>query len=261
MKESIREFIKYRDLLYMVVWRDIRVKYKQSVLGVMWAVFMPMVIVGAGILVRSGVALVSHMPIDIKDLAAVSVKAVPWAFFVASIRFSTSSLVGNPNLVTKIYFPKIIFPVSAMFSQMFDLAVASVLLAIVLTCLRIGLTVNLLWMPFLVFLLVLFTTGVAILLSAANLFYRDVKYVAEVLVTFAIFFTPVFYDISMFGKWASIFLLNPLAPIFEGFSACVVGGQMPQIKWIFYSTAVSLVTFAFAFVFFTKLEPLFAERI
>jgi ABC-type polysaccharide/polyol phosphate export permease len=261
MKESIAEFIKYRDLLYMMVWRDIRVKYKQSVIGFMWAVFMPMVIVGAGILVRSGVALASHMPIDIKDLAAVSVKAVPWAFFVASIRFSTSSLVGNPNLVAKVYFPKIIFPISAMFSQMFDFVVASLLLAAVLVCLRIGLSVQLLWAPFLLVLLVLITTGAAILLSAANLFYRDVKYVVEVLVTFAIFFTPVFYDVSMFGKWANVFLLNPLAPILEGFSACVIGGQMPQIKWILYSTAVSLATFAFAFVFFTKLEPLFAERI
>jgi ABC-type polysaccharide/polyol phosphate export permease len=259
--ESIGEIIKYGDLLYMMVWRDIRIKYKQSVIGIMWAVFMPMVIVGTGILVRYGFALASHAPVDFNDLAAVSVKAVPWAFFVSTIRFSTGSLVGNPNLVTKIYFPKIIFPISSMFSQMFDLAIASGLLALVLAFMRIGLSVHLLWVPILLALLVLCATGMGILLSAANLFYRDVKYLVEVVVTFAIFFTPVFYDVSMFGKWAYIFLLNPLAPILEGIAACVVHHRMPQIEWILYSAAASLAIFACAFAFFTKLEPLFAERI
>ncbi|MGD0485608.1 MAG: ABC transporter permease [Syntrophorhabdales bacterium] len=261
MMESIGEIIKYGDLLYMMVWRDIRIKYKQSVIGIMWAVFMPMVIVGTGILVRYGFALASHAPVDFNDLAAVSVKAVPWAFFVSTIRFSTGSLVGNPNLVTKIYFPKIIFPISSMFSQMFDLAIASGLLAVVLAFMRIGLSVHLLWVPILLALLVLCATGMGILLSAANLFYRDVKYLVEVVVTFAIFFTPVFYDVSMFGKWAYIFLLNPLAPILEGIAACVVHHRMPQIEWILYSAAASLAIFACAFAFFTKLEPLFAERI
>jgi len=261
MRESISELIKYHDLLYMMVWRDIRIKYKQSVIGFMWAVFMPMIIVGAGILVRAGFALASHVPIDFKDLAGVSVKAVPWAFFVSTIRFSTGSLVGNPNLVTKIYFPKIIFPISSMLSQMFDLAIASGLLALVLAFMRIGLSVHLLWVPILLALLVLCATGLGILLSAANLFYRDVKYLVEVVVTFAIFFTPVFYDVSMFGKWAHIFLLNPLAPILEGIAACVVHHRTPQIEWILYSAAASFAIFACAFVFFTKLEPLFAERI
>jgi len=261
MMESIGEIIKYGDLLYMMVWRDIRIKYKQSVIGIMWAVFMPMVIVGAGIVVRYGFALASHALVDFNDLAAVSVKAVPWAFFVSTIRFSTGSLVGNPNLVTKIYFPKIIFPISSMFSQMFDLAIASGLLAVVLAFMRIGLSVHLLWVPILLALLVLCATGMGILLSAANLFYRDVKYLVEVVVTFAIFFTPVFYDVSMFGKWAYIFLLNPLAPILEGIAACVVHHRMPQIEWILYSAAASLAIFACAFAFFTKLEPLFAERI
>jgi ABC-type polysaccharide/polyol phosphate export permease len=148
-----------------------------------------------------------------------------------------------------------------MFSQMFDLAIASGLLALVLAFMRIGLSVHLLWVPILLALLVLCATGMGILLSAANLFYRDVKYLVEVVVTFAIFFTPVFYDVSMFGKWAYIFLLNPLAPILEGIAACVVHHRMPQIEWILYSAAASLAIFACAFAFFTKLEPLFAERI
>jgi ABC-type polysaccharide/polyol phosphate export permease len=261
MRESISELIKYRDLLYMMVWRDIRIKYKQSVIGIMWAVFMPMVIVGAGILVRYGFALASHASVDFNDLAGVSVKAVPWAFFVSTIRFSTNSLIGNPNLVTKIYFPKIIFPISAMFSQIFDLVIASGLLGLVLAFMRIGLSIHVLWVPILLALLVLFATGMGILLSAANLFYRDVKYLVEVIVTFAIFFTPVFYDVSMFGKWADIFLLNPVAPILEGISACVAHQRMPDIMWILYSAAASLTVFACAFAFFTKLEPLFAERI
>src|SRR5271165_3016859 len=102
------QVLRYRDLLWMMIWRDIRVKYKQSVLGVMWAVLMPATIVLAGLVVKFAMAKVSGKPMVVEDLANVSVRAVPWAFFVASLRFGTNCLVANPNLVTKIYFPKVI---------------------------------------------------------------------------------------------------------------------------------------------------------
>ncbi len=261
MIKSIRELIKYRELLYMIAWRDVRIKYKQSVMGVMWALFMPLIVVSAGMLVRYGLSLYSNKPIVFSDIAAVSVKAVPWAFFVSSLRFSTSSLVGNSNLVAKIYFPKAVFPIASILSQLFDFTIASCLLIIILSVMKIGVSVYLLWVPFLLFLLVLLAAGVGILLSAANLFYRDVKYLVEVILTFAIFFTPVFYDVSMFGKSADFLLLNPVAPILEGLSSCVVHHQIPQIKWVLYSMFVSVSLFISAFPFFRKLEPLFAERI
>ena len=113
MHQYLRELAQYRDLLYMLTWRDIRIKYKQSIMGFMWAIFMPLLIVSAGVLVRYAFSRLSGVPLAWKDIAEVSVKAVPWAFFVSSIRFSTLSLIANTNLVTKIYFPRELFPLAA----------------------------------------------------------------------------------------------------------------------------------------------------
>jgi ABC-type polysaccharide/polyol phosphate export permease len=245
----------------MIAWRDIHIKYKQTMMGVMWAIFMPMITVSAGILVKYGVSLLSGKPLDMSDIAGVTVKSVPWAFFVASVRFSTNSLVGNSNLVTKIYFPRAVFPVAAVCSQFFDFAIASCLLMIMLTIVHVGLSVDLLWVPLLLLLLVLLVTGIGILLSAANLFYRDVKYLVEVVLTFAIFVTPVFYDVSMFGKWSRLLMLNPVAPILEGLNSCIVHHKSPQLGWLCYSTVFCILLSVFALVIFRKIERLFAERI
>ena len=113
--KTIREVVRFRALLYMMTWRDIRIKYKQSILGVLWAILMPATIVLAGIVVRIALAKVSGKPVAAQDLLNVSVRAVPWAFFVSSIRFGTNCLIANPNLVTKIYFPKVIFPFTRSF--------------------------------------------------------------------------------------------------------------------------------------------------
>jgi lipopolysaccharide transport system permease protein len=261
MIELIRELIKYRELLLMITWRDIHIKYKQSIMGFMWAVLMPMLIVSAGMLVRLGFSIVSKTPLRVSDIAAVSLKAVPWAFFIASIRFATNSLVGNANLVTKIYFPRAVFPVAAVFSQLFDFSIAASVLIIFCILLHTGLSLHLLWVPALILILVLIAMGAGIFLSAANLFYRDVKYLVEVILTFAIFITPVFYDVSMFGKWADLLMLNPVAPILEGLTACVVYHREPPALWIAYSAVFSLVITSVALVLFRRMEPLFAERI
>jgi lipopolysaccharide transport system permease protein len=261
VRKAIHELIKYRELLYMIAWRDVHIKYKQSVMGIMWAILMPMIVVSAGMLVKFGMSLLSGKPMNMSDFASVSVRAVPWAFFVASVRFSTNSLVGNSNLVTKIYFPRTVFPIASVLSQLFDFAVASALLVVVLAFTGVGLTVHLLWVPLLLIILVSFTMSIGVLLSAANLFYRDVKYLVEVVLTFAIFVTPVFYDVSLFGKWGRILLFNPVASILEGLNACVVLHHTPQLNWVSYSAAVSFVLLILAFGVFRKLEWQFAERI
>lgn len=259
--KMIREILRFRDLLYMMMWRDIRIKYKQSILGVLWAVLMPAVIVLAGVVMKFVMFKLSGQPLAVQDLANVSVRAVPWAFFVASLRFGTNCLVANPNLVTKVYFPKVIFPLSAILSQFVDFLIACGVLAIVLLVLGVPLSWSLLWLPPLIALLVALTAGLVIFLSAAGLFFRDVKYLVEMLLTFAIFFTPVFFDAAMFGEWRSLVLLNPVAPILEGISAAVVGQDALPLVWLLYSTSVSLAILVGSMFFFAKLEPLFAESI
>ena len=259
--KTIREVVRFRALLYMMTWRDIRIKYKQSILGVLWAILMPAAIVLAGIVVRIVLAKVSGKPVAGQDLVNVSVRAVPWAFFVSSIRFGTNCLIANPNLVTKVYFPKVIFPLSAVLSQFVDFLIACFVLAVMLVFLGVPLRWSLLWLPVLVGLLVVLAVGLAVFLSAAGLFFRDVKYLVEMFLTFAIFFTPVFFDAALFGEWKSLLLLNPVAPILEGISAAVTGQGGLPFGWLFYSALVSLAILGGSLRFFQKLEPLFAESI
>ena len=125
MTRWVADLVRYQDLLYMLTWREIRIKYKQSVMGLLWAVLMPCLIIAAGVMVRAAYAKLSGVPMGYAQIATVSVKALPWAFVISAVRFATVSLTGNANLVTKIYFPKDIFPISAILSQLFDFAIAA----------------------------------------------------------------------------------------------------------------------------------------
>jgi len=260
MSELLGGIIGRRDLLRALSWREIRIKYKQSVMGMLWAILMPAVIVFAGVLVRYGFALVSGSPLRLADVMSVSVRAVPWAFFVSSIRFGMTSLVGNSTLVTKIYFPREILPLAAVVSQFVDFAIAGALLTIVLAVARVGVSEHLLWVPVLAVLLVLMTAGLALVLAAGSLFFRDVKYLVEVILTFAIFFTPVFYEASMFGRWSSLLMLNPITPLLEGFANVIVRHTPPPAA-LGYSAAMALLAFFGGLHVFQRVEPYFAESV
>ena len=253
--------LQYRDLLFMLTWRDIKIRYKQSVMGFLWAILMPVLIVGSGLIVTVAFSTISGRPVNSDDVLAVAVKAVPWAFFVAAIRFATNSLVMNKELVTKIYFPREILPVASVLANLFDFAVAASVLAIVFAAMRVGVSVNLLWLPVLLGLLILLTGGLALLLSCANLFFRDVKYLVEVLLTYGIFFTPVFYSASKLGKWGPVVLLNPVSPILEAINDVVVGRRPPDTTWLAYSAVWAVGGSVIAWTIFRKAESAFAEKI
>jgi lipopolysaccharide transport system permease protein len=261
MKEELKEFYKYRELLYMIAYRDVRVRYKQSIMGLLWAILMPILIVGAGVVVRYGYALASGKPLQTGDIASVAVRSLPWAFLVSSIRFSCTSLINNQSLVTKVYFPKEVLPIAAVVASFFDFLVASGALVLFLLAIRVGWSAQLIWVPLLLVLMVALAMGIAMVVSAASLFFRDVKYIVEVVLTFGIFFTPVLYDVRMFGEKGKWLLLNPVAPILEGLSACIVGHQPPDLPWLVYSFSFSLTLLVGGYVFFKHLEPGFAESI
>jgi lipopolysaccharide transport system permease protein len=191
----------------------------------------------------------------------VAVKSLPWAFLVSRIRFSCLSLINNKELVTKIYFPKEIFPIAATLASFFDLIVAAGALTIFLLIIRIGWSPYLAWAPVLLFTTVLLATGIGMVVAAASLYFRDVKFIVEVFLTFGIFFTPVFYDVGMLGEKGKWLLLNPISPILDGFGACVARHQSPDLLWFAYSLGFALVTLLGGYVFFKHLEPGFAESI
>jgi len=220
------DFWVYRDLLYQITLRDIRIRYKQAVMGFGWALFMPALIVLAGLLIKVAMANFAGKTLQGSDIASLTVKALPWAFFVGAIGFAAQSLLANIALVTKVYLPREVFPVAATLAQAFDTSISAVVVAIALPFMGMTLSWALLWVPVLAVLLFLFTTAVGLFLSCANLFFRDVKYIVQVLLTFGIFFTPVLFDASMVGPtFSGLIMLNPLSPFLEGLRLSVIDGH------------------------------------
>ena len=245
----------------MLTYRDIKVRYKQSIMGFLWAILMPTLIVLSGIVVRYAYALAAHTPLQAGDISSVAVKSLPWAFLVSSIRFSCLSLINNKELVTKIYFPKEIFPLAATLASLFDFMVAAGALLIFLVIMHIGWSAYLLWIPALILTTILLGAGIGMIVSAVSLYFRDVKFLVEVLLTFGIFFTPVFYDVDMLGNKGKWLLLNPVSPLLDGLSACVARHQSPDVPWFIYSLVCSLFAVVGGYIFFKHLEDGFAESI
>jgi lipopolysaccharide transport system permease protein len=261
MRQMFADLVQYRNLLYMLAWRDIKIRYKQSVMGFLWAILMPTLIVGAGILVRFAFSMSSGHSLNLADIASVSLKSLPWAFFLSATKFSTNSLIGNSNLVTKIYFPREVFPIAAVLASLFDFVIASSVIIVVLVLAKVGVSVYLFWFPMLLLLLILFTTALGMFLSCANLFFRDVKYLVDVALTFGIMFTPVFYDARMVGKYAPLLLLNPVGTILEGMNDVVVRHAPPAYGWLAYAAGWGVFGLLVSWRIFQRAEASFAENI
>lgn len=279
-KELISDLIQYRELLFQMTLRDIRIRYKQAFMGFAWAILMPVLIVGSGLLIKLIMAQMAGGHLEAGSTAGMMVKSLPWAFFAGSVNFATISLTSNSELLTKIYFPREVFPIAAVFAQCFDTTIGSVfLIPVLFVFLNVSFSIQLLWVFPLAVLLFCLTIGAGLLFSCANLFFRDVKYIVQVLVTFGIFFTPVFYDAGNLGPTGSrLVMLNPLAPIFEGLRLAIVehhnlihslvvtsvsGSNMIvwQPLYLVYAAVWSIVCFFGSWVLFHKLESVYAEYI
>jgi lipopolysaccharide transport system permease protein len=226
LREIGHDLWEYRDLLLQLTRRDLKVRYKQAVMGFAWAIFMPLLIVLAGCMIRFIMAEVSGRSIDRAAIAGLSIKSLGWSFFVGTIGFAVQSLTGNMNLVAKVYFPREVLPLATTLAHCADSMLGAVVVGLMLFFLGVTASPAMLWAPVLALLLCLLTAGAGLLLSCANLFFRDVKYIVQVLLTFGIFFTPVLFEPAMLGpKWSLVAMLNPLAPLLEGLRLSVVGGH------------------------------------
>jgi lipopolysaccharide transport system permease protein len=276
---AVQELIEHRDLLWQLAARDVRVRYKQAVMGFAWAILTPLLLVGAGTVMRLAVASMAGVHLEMSEVGSIALKSFPWAFFAGAVGFAVQSITGNISLVTKIYFPRAVLPLGVVAAQLFDLTIGAAALLVVLPFLGAALSPALLWIPILVVLLVTFTAGTGVFLACANLFFRDVKYITQVLLTFGVFFTPVLFDaVSLGAKGARILMLNPLSPIFEGLRLAVMEGHnlliplsvvtrngATVVAWepwyLLYSAAWSLGGLAFAVVLFQRTQFLFAEYV
>lgn len=226
VREVFREIVERRDLLTQLASRDVRIRYKQAVMGFAWALLTPLLLVGAGMVLRMAVVTMSGAQLDRTDFGSVILKSFPWAFFSGAVGFGVASITSNLPLVTKVYFPRAILPLAVVLASTFDLAIGYATLVLVLPFMGAQLSWALLWVPVLTVLLLVLTAGFAVFLACANLFFRDVKYITQVLLTFGVFFTPVLFDAPSFGaRGARLLMLNPLAPIFEGLRLSVLRGH------------------------------------
>ena len=277
-REMLSELVEYRELLWQMTLRDMRIRYKQAVMGLGWALFMPMLVVGAGFVIKYAMTQMAGAELEVASFSRMAVKALFWAFLVGAIGFATNSLTSNTNLVNKVYFPREVFPLSAVLAQAIDTAIGGVALAAVLFLfLGVGLSLQILWALPLLALLFAFTVGMAMALSCANLFFRDVKYIVQILLTFGIFFTPVFYELPDLGATGSrIMILNPLTPLLEGLRLVIVehhnlleplvttsrAGQHILVwhpLYLLYATIWALPGCLAAWFVFHKLEFVYAE--
>jgi lipopolysaccharide transport system permease protein len=278
LKGASIEVWQHRELLEQLTKRDIKLRYKQAAMGFAWAIFMPCLIVLSGLIIRFAMAQISGQALHAKDVANIAVKGVGWSFFVGALGFATASLIGNSNLVTKIYFPREVLPLSSVAAQGFDTSIGLLTLVVILPFLGVRLHTSFVWIPLLLFLLVTFTTGVSMFLSCANLFFRDVKYIVQVVLMFGIFFTPIFFEPAMLGpRGAMLATINPLTGILEGLRLAVVDGRdlmhpiMGMVKgverqiwnpWeLVYSAVCAVSILLGSTLMFRRLQPLFAEYV
>jgi lipopolysaccharide transport system permease protein len=254
----LRDLWEYRELLYFLMWRDIKVRYKQTVIGAAWAIIQPFFTMVVFTLFFGRLAKIPSegVPYPIFSYTAL----LPWTFFAHAMNLSANSLVGSANLLTKVYFPRLVIPLSATLAPLVDFAIAFIVLVGMMFFYQIYPTAAVIWLP--AFLLLAFASslGVGLWLSAMNVQYRDVRYVIPFLTQLWLFATPVIYPSSLLhGSWRILLGLNPMTGVVEGFRWAVLGvGDAPG-GMIWASVGVSLLLVVTGTIYFNRMEKTFAD--
>lgn len=248
-----------RELLYFLTWRDVRVRYKQTVLGALWAVLQPIIAAAIFTLVFGRVAGLGSD--DYPYLVFVYTALVPWTFFSTAVTQSASSLVLQERILTRVYFPRLLIPVASIGAVLVDLAATLVVLAVFLTVFTIAPTWAMLALPAFVILLVLVSCMVGVWLSAVNVRYRDVRYITPFLIQVLFFATPVAYSSTIVPEsWRWVYELNPIVGVVEGFRYSALGADAPG-RSLAISIVVTIVGLTATLFYFRRLEASFADEV
>lgn len=258
---DFRELWHYREMLYYLVWRDIKVRYKQTVLGVAWAILQPLSITTVLSLFLGDLARfsVGQAPYPLYVLCGL----IPWTFFANAISHSSQSVVGSYGLITKVYFPRIIIPVAAVATALVDVAIASLALAGLMMYFDWPIDLDLVWAPMIMAGLGLAAAGIGILLSALTVAYRDFRHVVPFMVQLWMFATPVIYmrfDLDANPRWTNVLSLNPAFGYITNFRAAVLGYEW-HFPSLIIGITVSLFLFALGCFYFRRVERSFADII
>lgn len=258
---NLSDLWTYRELVFFMVWRDVKVKYKQTLLGMAWAVIQPVMnmLVFTFVFDRVAKLPTDGIPYEIFSFTAL----LPWGLFVTALNQGSRSLVAHNNMVTKIYFPRLILPMASVFAGLVDFAIAFVILTGLMIYFHAAPAWNLLWtLPLFVLLAIVTALGVALWLSAINVKYRDVNQALPFLTQFWLFATPVAYSFSNLPeKWQVLLSLNPMTGVINGFRWALLGaGNGPDLMlWV--SIIISILIFISGLFYFRSMEKTFADTI
>lgn len=261
MALRLRELWNYRELLFFLAWRDIKVRYKQTLLGAAWAVIQPFMTMVVFSLFFGRLA---EMPSDGIPYPIFSyVALVPWTFFANGFSLAANSLVGSQQLLKKVYFPRLVIPISTIFSGAVDFFIAFGVLLLMMLYYGIIPTVNVLWLPLLFLLAYITALGVGLWLSALNVQFRDVRYMVPFLVQFWMFATPIAYPSSLIKDDLLLMLygLNPMAGVVEGFRWALLGTDTAPGPVILVSTLAAMMLLVSGFFYFRRMEKTFADLV
>jgi lipopolysaccharide transport system permease protein len=257
---KLGELWEYRELLLFLVWRDIKVRYKQTALGAAWAIIQPLFTMLVFSLFFGRLA---KIPSDGIPYPAFSYAAlVPWTFFAQGLALASDSLVGSANLIRKVFFPRLVIPISAVLAGVVDFTIAFSMLLVLMLHYGITPTRNIVWLPLLLLLSLSTSLGVGLWLSALNVKFRDVKYMVPFVSQFWMFATPIAYPSSMLSEpWRTLYGLNPMAGVIEGFRWALLGTHTAPGPMVLVSAGMSVVVLISGAFYFRRMEKTFADMV
>lgn len=262
-RDVLREIWAYRFALRNLILKDFRVRYRNMSLGILWSVLNPLVMLGVLVLVFSYIHLTSR---EDKFPIFLLLGMIPFNFFSLSIAASTNCIVENAALVKKVIFPRHILPLSVVLSQIIHLVIQGVLLAIFMAIFRVPLTVMYLWVPVIFLVELVFVSGLSMMTSALNVYYRDTLYLVQSILTIMFWFTPIFYSLpivkgSLHPVLYQVYLLNPLAGLIDSLRRVILKGTMPDLQALGFAVVMSVLFFWCGWRLFSRRERHFADRV
>jgi lipopolysaccharide transport system permease protein len=257
---NLRDLWIYRELVFFMIWRDIKVRYKQTLLGAAWAVIQPVLTMLVFNFVFGTIAKVPTEGIPYPIFSYVAL--LPWGLFSAALNNASRSLTTNQNMVTKIYFPRLVLPLASVLGGLVDFAIAFLILIVMMVYYKITPTPAIWTLPLFLVLTVVTALGVALWLSAINVQYRDVNYVLPFLTQFWLFLTPVAYSAKVISdKWQIVYSLNPMAGVVNGFRWALLGTNTGPNIYMAVSVGISLIFLISGLFYFRSMERTFADTI
>ena len=255
---KLGEVWQYRELLYFLIWRDIKVRYKQTALGAAWAIIQPLfsMLIFSLFFGRLAKMPSDGIPYPLFSLAAL----VPWTFFANGLNQSSNSLVASANLLKKVYFPRLVIPIATVLAGVVDFALSFIVLLGLMAFYGIAPTINLLWMPLFLLLALVTSLAVGLWMSALNVKYRDVRYIVPFIIQVWMFSTPIVYPSSLLpASWRTIYGLNPMVGVVEGFRWALLGTNTVPGFMIAVSAAAALLILVGGAFYFRHMEKSFAD--